>query len=175
MTSSFMSTCAAFGISRSMLICVLAIVTPRVGGEWFLREWWLRAERSEPLAHLADEHLRLLPRSEVPALVELAEIDQFGIRALCPAPRGCVDLIGEDGDRNRDRDVLGIEEARLRRQSIFPIQAGRRDGGIGQPVHGDVVEDVVAAQAFALSVEDARDQRVTARIVVEDPRCQANG
>ena len=47
----------------------------------------LRRE-SEACANLFREELRLFPGREVPALVELVVVDQLGIRALCPAPRG---------------------------------------------------------------------------------------
>src|SRR5438132_12388908 len=73
------------------------------------------------------------------------------------------------------RDVLDVEKALPCRRSVVPIEASRRDRRVRQPVHRDVLEDIVSREAFALSVEDARDQRVTARIVVEYPRCQADG
>jgi len=40
-----------------------------------------------------------------------------GIRALGPAPRDLVELVGEDADGKRDRDGLGVEEARL----VLPV------------------------------------------------------
>src|SRR3979409_2065974 len=98
-------------------------------------------------------------------------MDEFGIRFLYPAPRSGVDLIGINADRNRDRDVLGSEKGKL----VFPIQTSRRDRRVRQPVECDVVEDVVSRKALRLSVKDACNKRVTARVVVEYPGCQTDG
>src|SRR5207245_11188015 len=94
-------------------------------------------------------------------------MDQLGIRALYPAPRRCIDLVGKDRHDHRDRDVLDVEKALLCRRSDVPIEASRRDRRVRQPVHHDVLEDIVSSEAFALSVADARDPSVTARIAVE--------
>jgi len=59
----------------------------------------------------------------VPAFVELVVMDEFGIRALCPAPRSFIELVGKDAHGNRDGDVLWVEEA----EPIFPIEASRRN------------------------------------------------
>ena len=77
------------------------------------------------------------------APVELVVVDEVaGIRALGPAPRGLVELVGEDADGKRDGDVLGVEEVRL----VLPVEAGRGNPGVRQPVQRDVVEDVVSRQ-----------------------------
>ena len=44
-----------------------------------------------------------------------------GIRALGPAPRGLIELVGEDADGVRNRDGLGVEEVRL----VLPVEASR--------------------------------------------------
>ena len=77
------------------------------------------------------------------APVEPVVVDEVvGIRAFGPASRGLVELVGEDADGERDRDGLGVEEVRL----VLPVQAGRGNPGVGQPVERDVVEDVVSGE-----------------------------
>src|SRR6202042_434118 len=85
------------------------------------------------------------------ALVELVEVDEVaGIRALGPAPRGLIELVGEDADGIRNGDVLGVEEVRL----VLPIETSRGNPGVRQPVQRDVVEDVVTRQgALQLSLK----------------------
>ncbi len=64
-------------------------------------------------------------------------------------------FVGEDADRERDRDVLGVEEVRL----VLPVQASGGDPGVGQPVERDVVEEVVAREvALQPSLEDLLHQ-----------------
>jgi len=46
----------------------------------------------------------------VAAFVERVEVDQFGIRALRPAPRGWIEFVREDARGNRDGDALGTEK-----------------------------------------------------------------
>src|SRR4029450_10642456 len=78
------------------------------------------------------------------ASVELVVVDEVvGIRPLCPAPRGLIELIGEDAYRIRNGDVLGVEEVRL----VLPVVTSRGYPGVRQPIKRDVVEDVVACQA----------------------------
>ena len=117
-----------------------------------------------------DEELRLLPGREVTALVELVVVDELGIRLLRPAPRGLIELVGKGAHGDRDGDALRREEGEL----ALPVEARRRDRRVRQPVERDVVEDVVARQALGLPVEDARDERVAARVVVEHPGGQAD-
>ena len=97
-------------------------------------------------------------------------MDEFGIRFLYPAPQSGVDLIGINADGNRDGDVLGDEKGKL----VFPIQTSRRDRRVREPVEGDVVEDVVSRQALGLAGKDARHERLTGFVVVEDPGRQAD-
>ena len=103
----------------------------------------LLAQRSEGRAKLFAEELGLLPGREVAASVEPVVVDEVvRIRALGPAPRRLIELVGEHADGERDRDVLGVEEVRL----VLPIQASRRDPGVRQPVERDVVEEVIARE-----------------------------
>ena len=58
---------------------------------------------------------------------------------------------------------------------ILPNRYGRHGKRrVRQPRDRDVVEDVVSREAFGLSVKDARDERVAARVVIEEIRRQAD-
>src|SRR5438132_7781632 len=81
------------------------------------------AERFERGPELGGEELGLLPRREVAALVELVVMDELGIGALRPAPRGRIDLVWKDAHGNRDGDVFRGEKIEL----AFPIETSRRD------------------------------------------------
>jgi hypothetical protein len=96
-------------------------------------------------------------------------MDEFGVRPLCPTPRGGVDLIWKDADGNRDGDVLRGEKGKL----VFPIQTSRRDRRVRQPVEGDVVENVISRKALGLTGKDARHERLTGFVMVEYPGRQA--
>src|SRR6266513_1216423 len=97
-------------------------------------------------------------------------MDELGIRLLRPAPRGLIELLWKGAHRGRDGDVFRGEK----RELALPIQTSRRDRRVRQPVERNIVEDVVARQALFLSVKDARDERVTARVVVDHPGGQAD-
>ena len=49
-------------------------------------------QRSEPRADLFRKELRLFPGSKVAAFLNLVVMDKFGIRPLCPTPRGLIEL-----------------------------------------------------------------------------------
>src|SRR3954470_4512241 len=99
----------------------------RVRGAPTSRGALLLAQRPEGGAKLFGEQLRLLPGREVAAAIEPVVVDEVvRIGALGPAARSLVELVGEDADGERDRDVLGIEEVRL----VLPIQASGRDPGV---------------------------------------------
>src|ERR1700730_5168675 len=112
----------------------------------------------------------MFPPCALPALRESVVVSQFGIGFLGPAPWGCIDLIGKDAHGSRDRDTFRGEKGKL----AFPIETSRGDRRISKPAKSDVVEDVVSRQALGLTIEDACDQRVTARVVVEHPGGQAD-
>src|SRR6202049_45277 len=97
-------------------------------------------------------------------------MDEFGVRFLYPAARGGVDLIWKDADGNRDGDVLGGEKGKL----VFPIQTSRRDRRVGQPVEGDVVENVISRKPFRFPIKDACNERLTGCVVVKYPAGQAH-
>ena len=49
----------------------------------------------------------------MPALIQLVVVDEFGICPLRPAPRGCIDLVGKDAHRSRDRDAFWAKKSSL--------------------------------------------------------------
>ena len=97
-------------------------------------------------------------------------MNQLRVRLFRPTARGGVNLVRKDAHGHGNGEVLGREKVEL----VFPIQARRRNGRVRQPVERDVVQDVVARQALGLAVEHARDQRLTAGVVVDHPGGQAD-
>src|SRR6202051_5100126 len=98
-------------------------------------------------------------------------MNEFGIRPLCPAPRGWIEFGREDAHGNRDGDAFDAEE---RRELVLPVEAGARKRRVRQPGDRDVVEDVVAREAFGFSLENTCDQLVAARIVIKEISRQAD-
>src|SRR5215203_1583490 len=131
------------------------------GGSFHVR----LAKRPQTVAYLLAEELRLLERGEVPALRKPAVMQQFGVGTFGPAPRGWIQLVGEDAHRGRDGDPFDIE---VPFAEILPIETGAGDSRVRQPGDGDVVEDVVPREALGLSVEDAYDELVAAQVVIEE-------
>src|SRR4030095_11868197 len=117
------------------------------------------------------EELRLCQGREVPALIELVVMDEFGISPLGPTSRGGIDFVREDAHGNRDGDIFDIKKG----QVVFPIETSGRNRGARQPIESDVVEDVVSREAFSLPVEDVGNEFVTTYVVVEYPRREADG
>src|SRR5215213_6475012 len=147
------------------------------GHEDLLSQRGQLAKQPECGSDLLGEQLRLLPRREVTALVDLVEVDQVGVGLLGPAPRGLVLLAGKDAHGNRDGDTLCVEKA----TPIFPIEPRRRDPRVRQPIKRDVVEDLVARQFARVtrgpvqSLGDRRGRLAVSIIVVEQPGGQADG
>src|SRR5258705_4343411 len=82
------------------------------------------AQRPECCPKLGAEELRLLPRGEVPALVDLVEVDQVGIGAPGPRLRGSIDVLRKDGDGRGERDLCRLLRSRTGRATsvVLPIQ-----------------------------------------------------
>src|SRR5258706_15233012 len=99
-------------------------------------------------------------------------MDQLGKRAFCPAPRGWIEFVREDAHSNRDGDAFGIE---IPFAPIFPVETSARKRRVRQPGDRDVVEDVIARKALGLSVKDARDELIAARVVIEEISRKADG
>ncbi len=118
---------------------------------------------------------RLLPSGEVPAPVELVEIDEIvRVGALGPAPRGLIKLVGKDADGEWDGDVLGVEEVGL----VLPVQPSRGNSGVRQPVERDVVQEVLRREgALVGPLKDLFDEPGLARAVavVKHERREVDG
>src|SRR2546430_9481171 len=138
------------------------------------------AQRLECRPDLGREPLGLFPGGEVTALVGLMEVAEGGVSLLNPAARGREDLVGERGEADRERDLRRSLPGSRRESlgsSALPVRPGRRGPGAGQPVHSDVVEDVVPGETPGrLSVDEgAGDLVVGVRVVVERPGRQGDG
>ena len=72
----------------------------------------MSAQRPERGAELGGEELRLFPRREVAALVDLVEVDQVAIGAPGPCLRGSIDLARKYRDGDRERDLGGLLRGR---------------------------------------------------------------
>ena len=82
----------------------------------------------------------------MPALGELVEVNELGVRLLRPTPRGGIELVRKDTHSNRDTgDAFDIEKPDFAKG--LPIETGARKRRVRQPGDRDVVEDVVARQA----------------------------
>src|ERR1700680_2382710 len=130
------------------------------------------AQRFECSPQLLREELWLLPGLKVPAFWEPVVVNEFGIRPLCPAPRGWIEFVREDAHGNRDGDAFRIE---IPFAPILPIETSARKRCVRQPGDRDVVEDVVAREALGLSVEHPCNQLVAARVVIKEISRQADG
>src|SRR2546426_533677 len=96
--------------------------------------WWRHSSvlrsphpaRSERRSNLFGEELRLFPRGEVAALVDLVEVGEVGVRLLDPAARGREDLAGERREANRERDLRRSLAGRKGcGSSVLPVRPGR--------------------------------------------------
>ena len=106
------------------------------------------------------------------APVDLVEVDELGVGPLGPAPRGAVQLIGEDSDGGRDVDVLGGEEV----ERVLPVQPGGGNLGVRSASRTSRVEDFVPGQvADAVTREGVGDVLIAGRVVIDHPGGQAGG
>src|SRR6185369_6388431 len=99
--------------------------------------------------------------------------DEVRIGRTRPALRCLVDLISERADAGGQRHVARVEETGLAIAHL-PIESGRRDRGVGEPVERHVVEDVFAGQALLRAVKYPSDEVVALDIMVEHPRCETD-
>jgi hypothetical protein len=89
----------------------------------------------------------------VPAFVEPVVVDEFGIRPLRPTPWSCIELIRKDAHGNGNGNAFGIEIPEF--APNLPIETGAGNRRVRQPGDRDVVEDVVAREAFGFAGKDA--------------------
>jgi hypothetical protein len=66
------------------------------------------AQRLERGPELGAEQLRLFPRCEVSALVDLVEVGQVAIGAAGPGLRCPIDVLRKDCNGDRERDFAGL-------------------------------------------------------------------
>src|SRR5260221_14667052 len=100
-------------------------------------------------------------------------MDQFGIRPLCPAPRGWIEFVREDAHGNRDGDAFGVEIPEF--APILPIDTGVRKRRVRQPGDRDVAKDVISREAFRFSLNEAGYRRLAARVMIEEISRQSDG
>src|SRR5262249_31237824 len=106
------------------------------------------AHRLERGPDLGREQLGLFPGGEVAAPVNYVEVGEAGVGLLGPAARGPEDLAGERGEADRELDLRARLPGRMNcGLRVLPVRPRRRGPGAGQPVHRDVVEDVVPGEA----------------------------
>ena len=96
------------------------------------------------MAEVAEEQVGGVVGGPVAAAVVLVPGDDAGVVAFGEAADGS-EVEGEagqaDGDGGRPGGLGGV--------LVLVVEAGRRRGGVGQPVDGDVGDDVVLAQGVA--------------------------
>src|SRR5712664_1245793 len=93
----------------------------------------------EGLPQLLGEELWLLERGEVTAPVELIPVEQVGPQRLSPGLWRAEYLVRKDRRRHWQFDPSG-RQARPAGAVVLPVDAGRRCGGVGEPVEADIVE-----------------------------------
>src|SRR5262245_25576371 len=107
--------------------------------------------------------------------IESVVMDEvIGICPLGPALRCLIQLVREDTDGERDGDVLGVEEG----GRVLPVETGRRDASVREPVERDVVEDVISCEITRqASLQDLPDEPglAGAVAVVDRERRQIDG
>src|SRR5580698_520929 len=97
-------------------------------------------------------------------------MDEFRISPLGPSPWSGVDFVRKHTYGNGDLDILGREKGEF----VFPIETGRRNSGVRQPIERDVIEDIVPGKAGGFPGKDTRDEFLAASIVVQDPAGETN-
>jgi hypothetical protein len=83
-----------------------------------------------------------------------------------------VELVGEGAHGDGDRYALDVEEVEPSAVEPFPVETSRGNPRVRQPGQRDVVENIVACEAFGVAVEGARDELQTPRVVVKQIGCE---
>src|SRR5215211_1437402 len=102
------------------------------------------AELGEELAEVAGEEVGGVVGGPVAAAVELAPGDDVGVVAVGEAAQG-PEVVGEAGQPHGDGGGLGGVGGVV----VLVVEAGRRGGGVGQPVDGHIGQEVVGAEGVA--------------------------
>ena len=103
------------------------------------------AQRSDRRADLGSEEIRLFPRCEVTAPVDLVERNEPVLTTLGPALWRTANLAGKDRHGSGDRDVHGIEVGGV----ILPLEPRGRDRAVRGPAEGHVVERLISKWVMA--------------------------
>src|SRR5262249_1501767 len=141
---------------RFIFISIVLWVFVGLGG---LAHW------PEGSAHFLAEELRLFPRCEVAAEVDLVEVDKVAECALDPTPRRAEGLIWEDSEGCGHGD-----RPRISRSCFFPIESRRGCACVRDPVERHVVEELVTRQRACRSAgKGAGELCVADRVVVKEP------
>src|SRR3954447_12803725 len=98
-------------------------------------------------------------------LLVLPIVEQLRIGGFRPFPRDRTDFLGEGTDDCRNLDPLRGEEGIL----VFPVKPRRGYARVGQPIEGDVVDNVVARQSHLLAVKYASDLAIGPDVMIDDP------
>src|SRR2546425_895222 len=93
----------------------------------------------EGFPQLLGKELWLLERGEVTAPVDLIPVEQVGPQRLSPGLWRAEYLVRKDRRRHWQFDP-SAGQARHAGAGVLPVDAGRRRGGIGEPVETDIVE-----------------------------------
>src|ERR1700722_2481672 len=102
----------------------------------------------------------------MPTLGQFVVVNELGVRLLRPAPRSGIEFVGKDAYSHWDGDALHVEVPSF--APILPIETSAGKRRVRQPCDCDVVENVVAGEAFGFSSEGARDHLVAACVGVEE-------
>src|SRR5262249_3617833 len=73
------------------------------------------------------------------ALVRLVVVNELGVGSLGPTPRSLILLAGKAAHSCRDLHASDVEKTAL----VFPVETGRRNACVRQPIQRDVVENLV--------------------------------
>src|SRR5258708_11116769 len=98
----------------------------------------LTSPRPERLPQLIGEELWLLERGEVTAPVDLIPVEQVGPQRLSPGLWRAEYLVRKDRRRHWQFDP-SAGQTRVAGAGVLPVDAGRRRGGICEPVETDIV------------------------------------
>lgn len=96
---------------------------------------------------------------------------RLGYACAAQLLRDRTDFVRKGAHRDGNGNALRREEAEL----VLPIDTRGGDRRIRQPVERNVVDDIVACEAGAFFIENACDEVVAARVVVEQESRQSDG
>src|SRR4051812_47135148 len=107
----------------------------------------------------------------------LLVIDEIGIGSLCPTPGRLIKLVRKGAHSHWNGNAFDAEKAELTRKFAYPlpVESGGGNRRPRQPGECNIVEDIVSRQPSGLAVKSTCNEFVTARVVVQEIRREANG